>query len=280
MNSISLLLLLCGSIIVTAGIAGMAYLFVTSRKSKKQTMTEAPHPERKDFKSWIIPFIIAAVVAIWNVLLAIVCLLIVWVLRLNPKKELSHIVTNKERLVCEKNYKWLRNSSIFTVPVFLIALFLDVHPAIAAFLPFLFHVRLIGRLGTENLYVYRHTQQALFLFLLRAGTAIAIFSYFYLDGFLFFVIVNGSLWLFGTNWEISQVKRNDCWLMRRRGEEILSKEIVPMEKPSLKDEIKYKTSKEKKAEVKKSLNTFRAGTREERIKAVLILAELGEVEKF
>lgn len=287
MNSTTLLALFCGSILLTVGVLGIAYLFFTSHKSKKATKTDTTKHVQKRSQSWLIPIIIALVIAFWNVSLAIVYLLIVWVLRLKPKEELSHIVTDEERKDCEKNYKWLRNSSFFTIPLFFIALFSNnAHPFVAAFLPFLFHIRLIGRLKTENLYVYRHTQQSLFLLLLRAGTAIAIFSSFYMSGFLVFIIVNGSLWFFGTNWEIKQVKTNDCWLMRRRGEEILVPQIsISDDKPVVLDKattdmLKNVTKEEKKAESQKTLNIFRTGTRQDRKKAVLILAELGEVEKF
>ena len=286
MSSISLLALFFGIILLTVGVLGIGYLLLTSPKSRKETETVATQLAKKGSQNWLLPIIVAFVVALWNVSLAIVYLMVVWVLRMDPNKELSHIVTDDERKICEKNYKWLRSSSFFTIPVFAIALFFDAHPFIAAFLPFLFHIRLIGRLQTESMYVYRHTQQALFLLLLRAGTAIAIFSNFYLDVFWLFVIVNGALWLFGTNWEISQVKRNDCWLMRRRGEKILVPQIPaaadqPVELDKAKtDMLENITTTEKKIEIKNSLTTFRAGTPLERKKAVLILAELGEVEKF
>ena len=286
MSSASILALFCGTILITVGVLGIGYLLLTSRKSKKDNAVISVQPVKKGSQNWLIPIILALVIGFWNLSLAIVYLIGVWILRLNPNKELPHIVTDEERKACEKNYKWLRNSSFFTIPVFLVAFFFDAHPFIAVFLTFLFHIQLIGRLQTENLYVYRHTQQALLLLLLRAGTTIAIFSYFYFDGFWLFVIVNGSLWLFGTNWEIAQVKRNDCWLMRRRGEEILVPKIpVGVDQPveldkATTDMLKSITSREKKAEIKSSLTTFRAGTPLERKKAALILAELGEVEKF
>ena len=286
MSSATILALFCGTILLTVGVLGIGYLLLTSRKSKIDNAAVQTRSAKKGSQNWLLPIIVALMVAFWNSSLAIVYLIGIWVLRLNPNKELSHIVTDEERKACEKNYKWLRNSSFFTIPVFLVAFFFDAHPLIAVFLTFLFHIQLIGRLQTENLYVYRHTQQALFLLLLRAGTAIAIFSYFYFDGFWLFVIVNGSLWLIGTNWEIVQVKRNDCWLMRRRGEEILVPQIpVGVDQPveldkATTDMLKSVTSREKKAEIKSSLTTFRAGTHLERKKAVLILAELGEVEKF
>ena len=264
MSSASILALFCGTILLTVGVLGIGYLLLTSRKSKKDNSTGQTRSAKKGSQNWLMPIIFALVVAFWNVSLAIVYLIGVWVLRLNPNKELPHIVTDEQRKACEKNYKWLRNSSFFTIPVFLVAFFFDAHPLIAVFLTFLFHIQLIGRLQTENLYVYRHTQQALFLLLLRAGTAIAIFSYFYFDGFWFFVIVNGSLWLFGTNWEIAQVKRNDCWLMRRRGEEILvpqkpvgTDQPVELDKATT-DMLKSVTKRKNKAEIKSSLTTFRA----------------------
>jgi len=270
------------------GVAGMVYLFITTRKPRKEIVTGTPQPAQKGFKSWIVPIIIAIVLALWNVSLAIVYLLVIWVLRLEPKKELSHIVTDDTKKICEKNYKWLRNSSVIAVPIFFIALNMGAYTFIAAFLPFVFHLALIGRLQTEKLYVYRHTQQALLLLLIRAGAAIAIFSSYYLNGFWIFIIINGSLWLFGTNWEIAQVKRDDCWLMRRRGEEI----ILAMETPDLpidtstlmdKETEKQITSidtKTKNTRIKQSLQTFRTGTPDEKKKALRVLSELGEVENF
>ena len=241
-------------------------------------------------KNWIWPIVIAVILAIWNFSFALFYLLIVWILRLDPKTNLSHLVTDKEKKICERNYKWLRNSSFITLSIFFILLFVDIQPAVAAMIPFVFHIPLIRRLKTENLFVFRHTQQSLLLLIARAGTATIIFSLFSLDSsaFWIFVLVNGSLWLFGTNWEIKQVLHNDCWLMQQREEAVAIRDAQPVEETldglvidkELKDSLKTLDKKGSRATKQKSLDAFRTGTPEARKRAVLVLSELGEVEKF
>lgn len=207
-------------------------------------------------------------------------------LRLSPKMELSTIVTADEKKICESNYKWLRNSSFITVPVFLIAVSF-LHPVLATIIPMIFHISLIRKLKTNSLYVYRHTQQALCLILLRAGTAALIFSFFYSGGFVLFLLANGLLWLFGTNWGISQVNRGDCWLMQRKGEKIILPETTEPEKPDnpivdteLDDMLKSLDAKGTLAAKQKALDAFRTGTLKIKKRAVEVLSKLGEVEKF
>jgi len=286
MTSALLIVMFCASIVTAAGLAGLVYWFVSSRSAKKDSsLTSAAVSSQtttRGFKSWIPHLIIALILALWNISFAFFYLLTVWILRLDPKADLSHQVTDDEKKVCETNNKWLRNSSFITIPIFIIAIYMDVPPAIAALMPFVFHINLASRLRTDNLFVYRHTQQALFLLILRAATAMIIFSFFGLDeGFELFVLVNGSLWLFGTNWEIKQVKNNDCWLMRRRGEEIiLPISDIPALDEDVNETLNSIDTKIKNTTVKKSLTAFRSGTPEERKKAVLVLSQLGEVEKF
>jgi len=267
-----LLTIVVVSIIVLIALGVLIYMLFNS-KSKKAMAMDAPYKKPNDPKKWILPFIIAIVLTLWSFGFSLIFLAIVWIMRLDPKSDLSHRVTDAEKKICERNYNWLRNSSFITIPVFFIAMYMDAPPIVAVSITFIFHIPIIQRLKTENLFVFRHTQQALYLLILRAMTAIVIFWIYYLDeGFWLFVLVNGSLWLFGTNWEIKQVKNNDCWLMRRRNEEI----IVEVESPS-DSPIDAKTRNTK---IKQSLQTFRTGTPDEREKAVLTLSQLGEVEKF
>ena len=239
-------------------------------------------------QNWFLPIVVAFIVALWSVTLAIFFLFVIWALRLNPKSELSLVVTDAEKKICAANYTWLRNSSFITIPVFFVALLQDVPPALAVLFPFIFHISLIRRLKTESLYVYRHTQQSLLMLLLRAASASIIFSIFDVDGgFWLFALVNGSLWLFGTNWIIVQVNRNTCWLMQRKGEKIILSEntepekhetpIMDKELASMLDSLNadsIKTAKEK------ALHAFQTGTPTIKKHAVAVLAKLGEVETF
>ncbi|HUE99284.1 MAG TPA: hypothetical protein VMN99_08505 [Anaerolineales bacterium] len=239
-------------------------------------------------RNWILPIIIAIVLSFWNMYIAFLYFAIVWILRLDPKEQLSNVVTEDDKKTSATNHQWLRNSAFITIPVFFVALLFDNPPVVAALVPFIFHIPLINRLKTKSLYVYRHTQQSLMLLLLRAASASIIFSIFYLDeGFWPFVLINGSLWLFGTNWEISQVRRNDCWLMRRRGEAIVVPDthtVKPPSEPPLKegefDGLLRSLPDLGHTARQRALNAFRTSTPEIRIKAVRILTELGEVEKF
>jgi hypothetical protein len=234
--------------------------------------------------NWFVPIIIAFIVAFWSVTIALFFLLIVWAWRLNPKSELSDVITVAEKKICETNYRWLRNSSFITIPVFFIALIMGTPPAIAALIPFVFHISLLRRLNTESLYVYRHTQQALLLLLVRAAAASLIFSTFYgSEGFWAFVIVNGSLWLFSTNWEISQVMLNRCWLMEHKGEKI----ILPNAKPDIvatntehNETLKSADARDVATAREQALQSFRTGTPEMKKRAFTVLTGLGEVEKF
>jgi hypothetical protein len=238
--------------------------------------------------NWFVPIIIAFIVAFWSVTIALFFLLIVFAWRLNPKSDLSDVITVAEKKICETNYRWLRNSSFITIPVFFIALIMGRPPAIAALIPFVFHISLLRRLNTESLYVYRHTQQALLLLLVRAAAASLIFSTFYgSEGFWAFVIVNGSLWLFSTNWEISQVMLNRCWLMEHKGEKITFFRAIESDKPDtlmmdkeLAGMLDSLNADSLKVAKDKALHAFQSGTPAIKKRAVAVLTKLGEVEKF
>ena len=164
----------------------------------------------------------------------------------------------------------------------------DVPPAMAVLIPFVFHVGLIRKLKTESLYVYRHTQQSLLMLFLRAASASIIFYIFDVDGgFWLFALVNGSLWLFGTNWIVVQVNRNTCWLMERKGEQILLPASTQSEKGKTSLEDKELEAMLKSLDApgtttarQKAMHAFRTGTPELKKRAITVLSQLGEVEKF
>jgi len=300
MNYSFILAMACVAMMVITAVIVLVVMLLKPNSGKSNDAGNLPadarRPARRSWQSWLIPIFIALILTIWSISAAISLLLIVWVLRLGPKENLSQVLTEEDQKICATNYRWVRNSSFFTVPVFIVALFMNVPPTIAGLIPFVFHISIIGRLKTKNLYVFRHTQQSLLLLILRAATASLIFSIFHLEkGFWPFILVNGSLWLFGTNWEISQVQHNTSWLMERKGEiviltDIKNKNIVVPESPTIPpnetDEkmaqlISTMSTKEKQSAKERSLLAFRSGIQGEiRKNAVNILSLLGEVEKF
>jgi hypothetical protein len=56
--------------------------------------------------------------------------------------------------------------------------------------------------------------------LTRTGLSNMIFDPTRGTSLIFWVFVNGSLWLFGSIWGLRQISRGDCWLMRVLGEGI------------------------------------------------------------
>ena len=130
-------------------------------------------------------------------------------------------------------YWWLLWSSLITVPWMLNNVFSYRYVQVMDVLwPVSLHlVVLPWRLRAENLYVRRHTQQAVLLVTARALAA--VFFIVLLDAFGFWILVSGSLWLGGTIWGIRQINRGDCWLMRRRGESAQ----LPNNRPVLTEQV-------------------------------------------
>jgi hypothetical protein len=217
-------------------------------------------------------------------------------------------VSAKEKQLALKNYNWLRTSSLLTIPTcVLLMIFFEVngsyryrvHYAVAAaVLPWFWHIGVIARLRIKNLYVFRQTQQALLLLILRsASVAFALANIDY-GGLWWFVVVNGALWIFGGNWYHRQIKNNTCWLMTDNREEIIlgddllttnAVKPTPMREAAsstmaqvyLDEGLKlFAKDNDKKAATKKLLLAFQAGTPEIRQRAVAALDKLGEVEMF
>ena len=217
---------------------------------------------------------------------------IVFILRHNPKVEMSPVVTARDKADVEKRYKWLRKASFFTVPLFVILAFgfndtstskAEVHLwVLAAVIPMIFHIDLLKSEQTDSLFVYRHAQQARALVVLRAGTA--AFSLSMGEYAIFaFLIINGFLWLVGGSLCFRQLKKDTCWLMRIKGEKpVLALNFdVRLAQSSLEEGITLsKNDGNKKDAIENLLLAFQHGTPEIRQRAVETLDKLGEVEKF
>jgi hypothetical protein len=241
---------------------------------------------------------------------AAIILLLGW----NPDMEEASVVTAKDKVVVKKIYHWLRTSSFLTIPslIFLMIYFelsssyryeMNYRLA-AAVLPLVWHAGLFGRLRIKNLFVCRHTQQALALVVLRAGIAALALNG---ENVWLFLLGNGFLWFFGTWWGNRQLKRNTCWLMERKHERIIVADDAvvqdekktphqPVELPSApavlvanaklaqayldKGTHFFIDSNDKINATENLMLAFQLGAPEVRQRAVEVLDKLGEVEKF
>jgi len=255
--------------------------------------------------NWVWPIIIAIALAFWSVIFALFFLAIVWVMRLNPDTEASEISSpsDKDRKRAMGTYTWLLLSPMLNVFILLILVFNAYSPnastnewVIVALAPLLIHLPVLFRLDSNSPFVFRHTQQAIFLLALRASmTALALnIGSYPEDGIWLFLLGNGSLWLFGSFWGRGQAYKGKGWWIKQKGEQILGKDNTASPTVKDKDEPLQNTTPEKHIEYGKwylknnrkdfaqkyALEAFRSGKSNTRRQAIDILHELGEVEKF
>ena len=273
------------AIIVVLAVAVLAIFSInSSNKNDSQTASSrSVKQSNQGWKSWI-PFIgMALVIAFWTISGALFFIVIIWITRLNPKTEISSIITDEHKSIGRSIYQWLLISSVFTTPfsIFL-SILLDSNiygHVLATCIPLILHFHLLFNIR-NSLYIYRHTQQALALLVLRAAVAAwALYDF----NIALFLLGNGSIWLFGSIWGFSQIKRGKCWLMEQRGE-IAIPETTKVDSPQmdkeLEDMLKSLNAKDTLAAKTKALNAFRAGTPETKRRAIEVLSTLGEVEEF
>jgi len=283
---------------------GVAMYFLikkqNGKKDEAQNISTKVKPKRR---GWIWPVIIALLLAFWSLVFALFFLSIVWVMRLNPKTESKEIPfpSDKDRKRARGTYIWLLLSPFLNVIVMLIAVinaYGSTTPTnewvLIALLPLVFHLPVLVRLDSNSPFVFRHTQQAIFLLALRASmTAFALnIGSYPEDGILLFLFGNGFLWLAGSIWGLNQVNHDTGWWIGRKGEKVLPKDAIPAEKPIARGKLEKPISSNELESLLRSLdaegsnarqiafNAFRNGTPEARKKAVLVLSQLGEVEKF
>ena len=241
-------------------------------------------------RTWIPALILASALAtrtIWGALFLIV---VVFLMRQNPGPDSSATVGENEKKTARRVYAWLFWSTFLTVPIFIIAIASAYDSSVdglvfAALTPLILHIPLLFGLTSKSRFVYRHTQQGILLIALRAGLASLAVSVgrYPDDGLWLFLLGNGTLWLFGSIWGRNQISRNDCWLIRRKGEGI----SVAIDKAgNLAPHTHLQKSRDflqgsRTAEAKEhALAAFRRGNRDIRTQAVWLLEVMEEVEKF
>ncbi len=283
------------AIIVVLVFAVLIILSIRSGSSKDSQIKSdmSVKSPNRGWKSWI-PFIgISLFIAIWTIWGALFFLTFVWLMRLDPKPYSKEIAfpTDTEKNTVKRLYTWLIVSPFITVPIFIFAAINLSYSSsinervIVALIPLIFHAPLLFGFTTKSPFVFRHTQQAIFLVALRATTAsLALSIGDPGDGFWLFVIGNGVLWLSGSLLGFDQIMHGECWLMGLRGEKIARNETARVDLPQmdkeLEDMLKSLNAKDKLTAKTKALNAFRAGTPETKRRAVEVLSELGEVEEF
>lgn len=262
-----------------------------SANSNEVNVNDIPVSEKPKRLGWLLYIGIACIIAIWTIWGALFFLAVVWVMRLNPKPYSTNIPTpsDLDRDSVKGTYTWLLISPVLTMPTMIIASELIGNYSfndyvLAALIPLIFHTPLFFRLNAKSVFVYRHAQLAILLIALRAGAAAFAFN---AESLGLFVLVNGSLWLFGSNWARNQAVRKECWLMQRKGERIVLPENAEPEKhaPPITDKelanmLESLNTDSIKSAKEKALHAFQTGTPTIKKRAILVLTKLGEVEKF
>jgi hypothetical protein len=300
MNYSLLVVMACAFSVVIAAVAALVILLLNPSLGKSmntQTTRITSQLSQMNWLRWLLPIGIAIILMFWTVAGALFFLAVVWLLRMNPGSDASFKVSNNEKKTAQRVYTWLFFSSIFTVPIFIIAVSnLSYNSAttnekvFAALIPLVLHAPLIFGLTSKNTFVYRHTQQGLLLIALRAGMASLALNIgnYPSDGIGIFIFGNGALWLIGSLIGWNQISNSKCWFMDRKGEKILLPEAaiqtdhpkVSATDQSLNDMIKSLDAPGMTTARQKAMHAFRSGTLEARQRAVAVLSELGEVEKF
>jgi len=270
------------------------YATIHTKKETDVVSATSITKKRRKKKNWILPIIIAIIIATMTIVGGVFFLVIVWLLRLDPKPYSKTIPfpSDMDKKTAKRIYTWLLLSPFITVPAFLImiVIFYD-NPSktdelvLIALAPLIFHTILFLGFNTKSSFVYRHTQQAIFLVALRAGMAalaVNIGSYPE-DGLGLFIFGNGSLWLFGSIWGRNQATRGECWWAKRQSEIIIRtteqlEKLSPQKNIELSKQHMHKLQND--AATKHVLTAFRFGDPEIKKQAVDILDELGEVEMF
>jgi hypothetical protein len=259
----------------------------------QSVMNGSPKPKRM---GWVLYLGIAFLIAIWTALGALFFIAVVWVLRMNPGSDASFILGRNDQKTARRIYTWLFLSSFITVPIFIVAAANTYYQStinehvLTALVPLILHLPLLLGLTSKSAFVYRHTQQGILLIALRAGLAsLATMNLEnHIDyALLLFFFGNGSLWLIGSIVGWSQVSNGKCWFMERKGEKILLPETAQPAKPDslelnkeLDDMLKSLDTKGMDTARQKAMHAFRTGTPEIKKRAIAVLSQLGEVEKF
>ena len=286
-----ILLLLFLAIIVVLAVAAL-FIFTVMSGKNKDSLTAADKPVKqsnKGWKSWIAFLGIALFIVLLTIWGALFFLAVVWVMRQNPKRDSSFVVSDVEKNTAKRLYAWLLLSPFITVPIFLYLIssvdsITSINERVLiALIPLAFHTPLLFGLTSKSAFVFRHTQQSILLMALRASAAALVVNMNPHPDLTLFWWGNTSLWLFGSTIARNQVIRSECWLMKQKGEMLM---ITSDKFADLPPQVHIERSvgligKYKAEEAKKhALAAFRSGDGEVKQQAVQILTNLHEVEKF
>ncbi len=296
MNSSLLLAIACVFILVIGAVVALVIMLLKPNlgrsKDAQAISAETAKPTRKGWQSWLLPVGIALILLIWTFWGALFFLAVAWVLRMDPSPDASFTVGKNEQKTVRRVYKWLFWSPIFTVPIFMgIALNLSNSATInervlSALVPLIVHAFLLLGMTSKSAFVYRHTQQGILLIALRAGMASLAALNIGDSGIILFLFGNGLLWFIGSLAGWSQINDDKCWFMERKGETIILTDVV---QPSQANAVTNQTLNNKRKSLdtpgmttarQKAIHAFQSGTPELKKRAVAVLSELGEVEKF
>jgi hypothetical protein len=262
-----------------------------------QAVIEETTPSAKPKRmGWLLYFGIAFLIAFWSALGALFFLAVVWVLRLKPGTTATFTLSKDDQKTARRVYTWLFLSPFITVPIFLgMTINLSYSASnneyvLAALVPLFAHIFLLLGLTSRSAFVFRHTQQGLLLLALRAGLAsLAAMNVENHPGYamLLFFFGNGGIWLIGSTAGWNQTASGKCWLMERKGEQILlpastqpEKGKTSLEDKELETMLKSLDAPGTTTARQKALHAFRQGTPEIKKRAIAVLSQLGEVEKF
>jgi len=292
--NLTLFSVVCVSAVVLAALAALVYVLF-NQKPEKVTATDTPAAKSFNPKKWIVPIMIALVVAFWSIWGALFFIVIAWLLRMSPNPDASFTVGNNEKKTARRVYTFLFLSPIIAVPIFIGRLFSlsDSSPSInqsvlAALIPLIVYSPILLGLTSTSAFVYRHTQQGLLFVALRAGMASLVVMNIenHLDyAISLFFFGNGALWLFGSIAGWSQTSNGKCWFMDRKGETIILQGSASLADPVQAQEQLGRSRQQlngnqKLLALNNALGAFRQGDQKSRQEAVKILDILGEVENF
>jgi hypothetical protein len=285
-----LLLMLCIAFVVFMAVVLLAIILLNpNHKVIKYLQNRLGALTGPGLTKWIVPIVVALILAIWTIWGALFFLAVMWLMRQNPGTDSNFKVSENEKNTAKRVYTWLFWSPLLTVPVFIVAVVNAYDSStnmrvLAALVPLIFHIPLLAGLTSKNVFVYRHTQQGILLMALRASVAaLAVsISRYPEDSLWLFLLGNGGLWLFSSIWGWNQINRGECWLMRRKGEmsEILAgvENLAPL--VHLEKSREFIQSFKKEEAKTHALAAFRKGSRDIRLQALWVLEVLEEVEKF
>jgi hypothetical protein len=198
-------------------------------------------------------------------------------------------VSKKSIVSARRVYWWLLLVPVFAVPFWW--LIIPYNPNFGEILgpslfALVFYLPILIWATSDNPFIQVHARQGLILLALRFLSPLLIFLVFGWDAMLpLFIVVNGSLWLFGSMFGLAQVGNGTSFLPFDRSKIVAD----PISDQTPHAEILISSLDEARASliagerslsIKQALAVFRNDDAASKESAMKFLAELGEVEEF